>query len=439
MAPCRSTSYIADSTVPTRCCVRRPPTPTPLMSDCLFASEIGRRLHEGRHALTARWLERIAARVAVPPQEIFPTNDLLDHMPLLIDGIAGFVEDASEVIPADSVVVHHARELGELRYRQGFNEHEVLKEFEILGAIIFSFLGQAAAEVDGQGNREAIVETASRIFQAVALVQQSTTGRFLELANARVAEREARLRAFQRALTHELRNRIGATLGAGQLLQNLPLNDAQRSDLTAVIVRNADSMRLVLQNLLELTHLESDTRQQRHVSVAAAIQEAARELREMAEGRGVSVEIAGDWPSVEVNAAVVELCFMNLIANAIKYADSAKADRWVRVSRVPTETDDGGCEVVVEIKDNGIGIPPEHVDHIFERFYRAHTDVEPSIEGTGLGLNLVRETLATIDGRIWVESSPAGTSFYVGLPCRRATEGGSQAREELRLGQDVAI
>jgi hypothetical protein len=62
------------------------------MSDCIFASEIGRRLNDDRHALTARWLERIAARVSVPAREIFPTNELLDHMPLLIEGIAAFVQ-----------------------------------------------------------------------------------------------------------------------------------------------------------------------------------------------------------------------------------------------------------------------------------------------------------------------------------------------------------
>jgi signal transduction histidine kinase len=407
------------------------------MSDCPFASEIGRRLHESRHAITARWLDRIAARVTVPAPEIFPTDELLDHMPLLIDSIAGFVQHASEVIPADSVVVHHARELGELRYRQGFNEHEVLKEFEILGAIIFTFVGQATREIASEADHEAIVETSSRIFHAVALVQQSTTGRFLELANARIAEREARLRAFQRALTHELRNRIGATLGAGQLLQTLHLSDAQRVDLTAVVVRNADSMRLVLQNLLELTRLESDTRHQRHVHIAAAIQEAARELREMAESRDVRVQIASDWPPVEVNAAVVELCFMNLIANAIKYSDSAKADRWVSLSPAAGDTADES-EIVIEIRDNGIGIPAEHVDRIFERFYRAHSESEPAIEGTGLGLNLVRETLATIGGRIWVESSAVGTSFYVGLPCRRDAESILHPSDEAALGRGVS-
>jgi signal transduction histidine kinase len=400
------------------------------MSDCIFASEIGRRLNDDRHALTARWLERIAARVSVPAREIFPTNELLDHMPLLIEGIAAFVQNQAEVIPADSIVVHHARELGELRYRQGFSEHEVLKEFEILGAIIFSFVGDAANEIGCGAEHGEVMETASRIFQAVALVQQSTTGRFLELASTRIAEREARLRAFQRALTHELRNRIGATLGAGQLLQSLPLDDAQRTDLAAVIVRNADSMRLVLQNLLELTRLESETRHQRHVGVAAAVQEASRELREMAEGRGVSVEIVGEWPRVEVNAAVVELCFMNLIANAVKYSDPAKGRRWVQLSCGVSESSD---EVVVSIRDNGLGIPPQYVDRIFERFFRAHEDQDPSIEGTGLGLSLVRETLEAIGGRIWVDSSPAGTSFHVALPCRRKDDSASAADPLARI------
>src|ERR1700754_123263 len=100
------------------------------MSDSNLGAEIARRLRDARAALTARWL----ARVTVPAREVFPPDDLLDHIPLLIEGIAAFVHDRAEVIPADSVVSHHARALGELRYRQGFSEYEVLKEFEILGS-----------------------------------------------------------------------------------------------------------------------------------------------------------------------------------------------------------------------------------------------------------------------------------------------------------------
>lgn len=392
------------------------------MSESLFLAEIAGRLRDARNAVTARWLERIVARVSVEPRAVFPTDDLLDHIPLLIEGIAAFVHDRTDVIPADSVVTHHARALGELRYRQGFSEHEVLKEFEILGGILFSFVSNAADECNNRPGYAAVFDLGARVFHAVALVQQATTGRFLELAKERVAEREGRLRAFHRALTHEMRNRIGATLGAGQLLQDLELTSDQRADLAGVVVRNADSLRLVLENLLELARIESDARAQRHVLLGAAVFEATRQLRDMAASRGVQISVVGELPAVEINAAALELCFINLLSNAIKYSDPRKPDRWVRITGEVVRSSGDDVEAILRVEDNGIGIPPAAASHIFERFYRAHTEIEPSVEGSGLGLNLVRETIESIGGRVFLEPCDGRTCFVIALPCRRALD-----------------
>src|SRR4051812_4930071 len=103
------------------------------MATTALARHLAARIRESRAIITGRWLDRIAARVTIPAPRIFPTDELLDHIPLLIDGIAQQVESAADSIPADSLVVHHARELGALRHAQGFSEYEILKEFEILG------------------------------------------------------------------------------------------------------------------------------------------------------------------------------------------------------------------------------------------------------------------------------------------------------------------
>ncbi|HEY4304733.1 MAG TPA: HAMP domain-containing sensor histidine kinase [Gemmatimonadaceae bacterium] len=397
------------------------------MSDSNFAPEIARRLCDARNALTARWLERIVARVTVPAREVFPTDDLLDHIPLLIEGIAAFVHDRAEVIPADSVVSHHARALGELRYRQGFSEYEVLKEFEILGGILFAFVGAVAEELEAETRCTDLVAVSARLFQSVALVQQATTGRFLELAHVRIAEREDRLRTFQRALSHEMRNRIGATLGAGQLLQDLDLASEQRTHLAGVVVRNADNLRLILENLLELARLDDDARGQRRVLLSAAVFEASRQLRDLAASRNVAVLMVGELPAVEVNAAAVELCTINLISNAIKYSDPLKQDRWVRISGSLVGAGESQ-EVLLVVDDNGIGIPAEAGERLFERFFRASSAVNSGIEGTGLGLHLVRETVEAINGRVWLDTSVEHTRFAIALPCRRATDAASVGR-----------
>jgi signal transduction histidine kinase len=238
--------------------------------------------------------------------------------------------------------------------------------------------------------------------------------------STRVREREDRLQAFDRALTHELRNRIGAVLGASQLLESLDLSDVERRRLASVVARNASGMRVVLDNLLELSRLGNATRTERHVLLSAAAAEAARQLREMSDADDIDVMI-DDLPPVEVSAAAVELVLANLLSNAIKYSDPAQASRWVRISA--THTGDG--EVVVTVRDNGLGVPPAARARLFERFFRAHVDTRGNVDGTGLGLSIVREAILEIGGRVWAEfpdDGHGGSAFRFTLPARRVTD-----------------
>jgi signal transduction histidine kinase len=195
-------------------------------------------------------------------------------------------------------------------------------------------------------------------------------------------------------------------------------------------------MRIVLDNLLELSRLGTgDTRRQRGVLLPRAAAEAARHLRELARSKRVSIRLTDDLPSVEVNAAVVELTLTNLIANAIKYSAPAEPDRWVEV---------GGClmlgedksprEVIVQVRDNGIGVPQEQRERLFERFFRATNAVETDMDGTGLGLNIVRETVESLGGRVWAEFPDKGSLFAFSMPCRRAADAAevrAQPNEEI--------
>ncbi|MFN2563423.1 MAG: sensor histidine kinase [Gemmatimonadaceae bacterium] len=391
---------------------------------CPLAAPLAARLRGARTELTGRWLERIVDRVALDANSVFPTDDLLDHMPLLVLGIADYVENPGDVISAETPVVARARELGALRHTQGFGEYEILKEYEILGAILYSFLAREARTLDVTPTPEELLICSQRLFQGVSLAQQATITHYLQLMGARIHEREERLRAFNRALTHELRNRIGAAVGAGQLLDLPTLSEAERATLVGVVVRNVDSMRIVLDNLLELTRLGGgDTRQQRHVLLPRAAAEATRQLREMARSKRVTIRITGDLPAVEVNAAAVELALTNLIANAIKYADPAAADRWVEVSgRIVCRDADSVREVVVEVRDNGIGVPEPERARLFERFFRAANATATDAEGTGLGLSIVRETVQSLGGRVWAEFPDKGSVFAFALPCRRAAD-----------------
>lgn len=394
--------------------------------NCRLSGALADRVREAREDLTRRWLERIVDRLDVEPQRVFPTDELLDHVPLLMDRIADYMQDPADEITADGPLIGKAMELGELRYAQGFGAHQILKEYEILGGVLFAFLVRTVDSLPGECTRGELLACAHRLFRAVSVIQQLTTARFLALAAERVREREERLRSFNRMVSHELKNRIGAVLGAAQLLTEPGIADdpAQRARFAAMVESNAEGMREVLENLLELTRMDADTRRQRSVLLPAVAAEVCRQLREMAHAAGVRVQVE-PLPEVEVNAPAMELCLGNYLSNAIKYADPGRGERWVRVhARLENgeEGDEGPCRVVVAVEDNGLGIPEEKRERLFTRFYRAHRTVT-GVEGTGLGLSIVREMAEGMGGRAWAEFDVSeGSRFLVSIPCRRGAD-----------------
>jgi len=391
-------------------------------TDCPLAVTLAAALREQRDMLTSRWLLRIADRVNLTPNRIFPSDDLIDHVPLLLLGIADYIEDPARPVLAETPVIAKAMELGALRHTQGFDEHQLLKEYEILGGILFQFVADTVTEIGTECTPSELVTCASRLFQAIAVIQQATTTQFLMLARAQITEREDRLRTFNRTLTHELRNRIGAALGAAQIMDMPDIDPSERQRLNNVVMRNVESMRVVLDNLLVLTGIPIDTRQQRHVHLPEAAHEAARQVRAAARAKNVAIRVDPLLPAVEVSAAAVELCLTNLLANAIKYSDPDASDRWVEV-RGRLETRDGELtEVIVEVVDNGIGVPPSARSRLFQRFFRAHEGAMPDIEGTGLGLSIIRDTVGGLGGRAWAEFPEKGSTFAFSLPCRRETD-----------------
>lgn len=240
--------------------------------------------------LQKRWLDRIADRVALDPNDIFPSDELLDHVPLLIGGVADYLEHPVNEVSADVPVVAKAMELGELRHAQGFDAYQILKEYEILGGILFAFLAEAADEIPEQCEKSELLYCGQRLFRAVTLIQQTTTMQFLRLADAKVSEREERLRAFNRAVSHEIKNSIGAVLGASVTLLEIPdLDPAQRQELVGIMARNARMMKHTVENLVALSRTETDSRQHRNVFLPEAAREAARGIRESAQ--------EADWKS----------------------------------------------------------------------------------------------------------------------------------------------
>jgi signal transduction histidine kinase len=392
---------------------------------CAIAGSVAARMRNSSDELAARWLERIAARVQLEPTRIFPTEELLNHVPVLMVGIADYLENPSDEISADIPVIAKAMELGELRFSQGFDASEILKEYEILGGVLFTFAAGVLSESSVEASPDDTLLCCHRLFRALSVIEQATAGQYLRIMAEQVNEREERLRRFSRMITHELKNRVGATLGAGELLQEEWLGDEERLRFAGMITANAKEIQQVLEDLAMLSRIDGERRRQRNIHLPEAVAEVSQHLRCPTIARQVEIRTMGRIPTVEVNAAAVELCLSNYLSNAVKYSDPDKRKRWAEVSAGLEEAPgtESGWELVVRVRDNGRGVPEDRREGLFQRFHRAHQD-DQRVTGMGLGLNLVQETMESLGGRAWAELDQAeGALFAFAMPCRREADG----------------
>ena len=404
-----------------------------------LATRLAERLRTARTEVVSRWLDRIIARVTIEPGKVFPTDQLLNHVPILVDGIADYLESGETAVAGDVPVVAKAMELGALRHSQGFDAYEILKEHELLAGVLYAFLSESLAEV-GPASPEAVAFCWQRVAEVTEHIRQATMTHFLRISAEAVRLREERLRRFNRMVSHELKNRVGAIRGASALLSEPWLEAAQTAQFLRIIAQNAEGLQRVLENLAALSRIDADTRQQRNVLLPQAAAEVVRQLRDASKLGSVDVRLDPKMPAVEVDAAAVELCLANYVSNAIKYADPSKTERWVEVTGeliVSTQTSEG--ELLVRVRDNGLGVPEVGRRRLFEQFFRAHGETVTGVEGTGLGLSIVQETITSLGGRVWAEFPEEGGSvFGFSLPSRRQEDAAAAGTHRDQVALDTA-
>jgi signal transduction histidine kinase len=388
-----------------------------------FGDLIAERMRAEHHVLAARWFERLLDLLSVEAREIFPTESLLDHIPALILEISSYLRRPEEdAIASNTAMIEKARELGALRHAQRASLHQLIREYQILGGILVTFVVE---EIERRGVVQSAIETAqvvSRLHQAVNVLSQATVESFVTLYTQTIAEQSERLEQFTRMATHEWRQPLGALQFGLALLRQAPLDPARTQRTIETLERNVAHL-VELTNTLESVARMRDTDDNpvvQEVPLTTVVQEAARQLREMAEARGVEIRVPDTLPVVTVDVGRLELVFLNLLSNAIKYSDPAKASRYAEVG-VEGPPDDGRCRLVV--RDNGIGIPGEALHTIFERFTRAHAQ-RPGLShvgGIGLGLSIVEDCVRALGGTIAVDSTEGlGTTFALTLPMKPA-------------------
>ena len=219
-------------------------------------------------------------------------------------------------------------------------------------------------------------------------------------------------REFVANISHELRTplaSIKATVEALQAgaLENRPLAE----DFLRRMNVEVDALTDMVQRLMELSRVETGQAQfaLAPLDIKASVSEVAGRLESQITRRQLafSGNIADGLPPVQADAAAVSEVLMNLLGNAIKFTPAGGR---IEVSVLE---DDDSLEVIV--RDTGEGIAPNHLPHIFERFYKV--DRSRSSEGVGLGLALVKHLVQAQGGRVWAESSLGrGSTFHFTLP-----------------------
>jgi signal transduction histidine kinase len=212
---------------------------------------------------------------------------------------------------------------------------------------------------------------------------------------------------FVAAVSHELKTPLTAIRMYGEMLRDgLVPSEAKRDEYYRHITVESERLSRLINNVLELAHLEKGTRAVTLASgpLEPVVREVAELLRPHVERQGfeLSVALEPDLPPVCFEPDALRQVLWNLVDNAVKYArDSTPKLIALCVRR------DGG-DVCVNLRDHGPGVAPRHLDRIFEPFYRGESELTRRSTGTGIGLALVRGLVERMGGRVSGRNLPDG-------------------------------
>jgi signal transduction histidine kinase len=248
--------------------------------------------------------------------------------------------------------------------------------------------------------REAEREFLKRAASTVGLALERTRAREqLEAQNRALEGKSSEMEAFVYSVSHDLKAPMVSLEGMSTLLLEA-LDEGNFEDVTFFVGRlraNVSTMSSLVNNLLELSRVGRVEEQDDTLDVGAVVANVLDELEASIRAKSISVVLPDSWPKVRFPGSRLYQVYANLVGNAVKFMPLGRAKAQINLewNFVP-----GGLDLIV--RDNGPGIPTHLQGRVFELFSRLH----PEIQGTGMGLTMVKAIIESKGGRIWLSSEP---------------------------------
>ena len=277
---------------------------------------------------------------------------------------------------------------------------------------VFGSLNLSSSQPNAYGEKErAILEQLAT--QIAGCIQNAHLYSQERAYRVELERREEEQLEFARAVGHELKTPLTSIIAAAELLSEESQGGVPETQQRLIqnIVHSARSLETNLNELLEATKIETAlSLQMLPLNIKGLLERVTEELRPVAKRKKQSLmaDLPDSLPLINADAQRLAQVLRNLLMNAVKFTPTGGS--------ITLRTNKQNSHLVVEVQDNGIGIPKEEQAKLFEPYYRAEADRQ-HFSGLGLGLSLSKQIIELHGGRIWVTSQPGkGSTFAFSLP-----------------------
>ena len=368
---------------------------------------LGARLSAMAEELVLQYSSDVCARAGGSAGSALSGQAPLQNITLMIGCIGRYVRNPGFDIRAQ--MLSHAPKEDFCPAREGADD--LMSWLDGLSRLVIQLLRQEVAKCGKCFDSDSLIGVFERLHEGLQTMTSIAVSLRLERDAHLHGELVRRFADFNLMLRHELRSPVNSILLSTEILESPSCGSGVRQkQLKAIRSALAHAEGLLLDAERLTTALSGDP-PARTMPLQAVFESMSAELVRRASSAGVALQFQASPPAVAVEMVVVQVVLSNLVINAIKYADDRKRNRWVKICAETVEDD--AAALVVEVTDNGLGIPAHLQHRVFGRHFRAHPQVA---EGTGLGLAICREILAARGGAIGLASEEGiGTTVRVVL------------------------